>query len=168
MAQSNETGDSTVNAINSIADLLATPLSPNWTIEELAEQLLEIIAARTHQNVDDVEALVLDGDTVADLQSRRLLRPLLACLALKSAAEYGTNVSLFSGYLCFKRTGPTGPVWIAGEFDNRPGSVRVTFRRFDRPPQEPQSGSSRATTLNGGVRHDSPNASTGVVTPQDG
>jgi hypothetical protein len=119
----------------SITELLAAPLTPAWTIEGLAEQLLRAIAARQPQTVGEVQELELDADATTDRQSRRLLRPLLACLATKSAAEAGIPANLFTGRLCFQRPGPTGTVWITAEFDNRPGSVRVAFRRTDCPPQ---------------------------------
>jgi ATP-dependent Zn protease len=62
---------------------------------------------------------------------------LLACLATKSAAEAGTPPNLYGGQLSFKRIGPDGPVWIFGEFENKPGSVRIAFRRFSLNMQEP-------------------------------
>jgi hypothetical protein len=136
-----------VNADISITDLLAAPLSPDWTIEGLAEQLLGAIAIRRPPAGDQVQELVFDADAVPDRQSRRLLRPLLACLATKSAAEAGTAANLFNGCLCFKRPGPAGPVWITGQFENRPGAVRVAFRRSDSPPENPE-----ATTVQSPVR----------------
>jgi hypothetical protein len=128
MAQSHQTGNPLVTAKKSITDLLAAPLSPDWTVEGLAEQLLGAIAVSPPEAVGEVQALVLVADATTDRQSRRMLRPLLACLATKSAAEAGTPVNLFTGHLCFKRPGPAGPVWITGEFENRPGAVRVAFR----------------------------------------
>jgi hypothetical protein len=119
-----------------IAELLAAPLGADWTIEGLAEHLLGTIAARQPQAVGEAPALVLDADAITDRQSRRLLRPLLACLVTKSAAESGTPVNLFTGRLCFKRPGPVGPVWITGEFENRPGVVRVAFLRSDQGQSE--------------------------------
>ncbi len=147
MAQSHETGDPPVNADISLTDLLAAPLSPDWTIEGLAEQLLGAIAFHQTQVGGQVQELVLDADAVTDRQSRRLLRPLLACLAAKSAAEAGTAVNVFTGRLWFKRPGPAGPVWITGQFENRPGSVRVAFRRSDSPPESP-----KPTTVRSPVR----------------
>jgi hypothetical protein len=138
MAQSHETGNSIVNAGISISDLLAVPLGPDWTIEGLAEQLLDAIAVHRPEVVGEVQEFVLDAGAVTDSQSRRVLRPLLACLATKSAAEAGTPVNLFGGPLCFKRSSPTGPVWITGQFDNRPGAVRVAFRRSDSAPESPK------------------------------
>jgi hypothetical protein len=132
MAQSRETGNPTVTADNPITDLLAAPLSPDWTVEGLAEQLLAVIAA---QGTADVQEFVLDADATTDRQSRRVLRPLLACLATKSAAEGGTPANLYGGCLSFQRPGPKGPVWILGQFENAPGTVRVAFRRSSSPPQ---------------------------------
>jgi hypothetical protein len=125
-----------VNADFSITDLLAAPLRPDWTIEGLAEQLLGAIAFRQPQAGGQVQELVLEGDALTDRQARRLLRPLLACLASKSAAETGTAINLFTGRLSFQRPGPGGPVWITGQFENRPGAVRVALRRSDSPPRE--------------------------------
>jgi len=122
----------TATADNPIADLLAAPLSPGWTVEGLAEQVLGAIAARRSE---DGQEFVLDMDTAADRQSRRILRPLLACLATKSAAEAGTPVNLYGGRLSFQRSGPDGPVWIIGQVENRSGTVRVAFRRSPSPPQ---------------------------------
>jgi hypothetical protein len=100
-------------------------LSPDWTIEGLAEQLLCTITSQPEGAKD----LLLDAAAATDRYSQRVLRPLLACLATKSAAEAGTPPNLYGGQLCFKRNGPDGPVWILGEFENKPGSVRVAFRR---------------------------------------
>jgi hypothetical protein len=121
---------------NPIIDLLAAPLSSDWTVEALAEQLLGTIAA---QRAGELKEIVLDPDMATDRQSYRLLRPLLACLATKSAAEAGTSSNLYGGRLSFKRPGPDGPVWILGQFENRPGMVRVTFRRSASPPENPET-----------------------------
>jgi len=131
MAHSPETGNPIVTANNPITDLLGAPLGPDWTMEGLAEQVLRTIAA---QPSEEVQEFVLDGDATTDRQSSRLLRPLLACLATKSAAETGTATNLYSGHFSFRRSGPKGPVWILGQFENRPGSVRVTLRRSSSPP----------------------------------
>ncbi len=87
------------------------------------------------------------GGAAADRPSQRILRPLLACLAAKSAAEAGTSPNLYGGNLSFRRPGPEGPVWIIGQFENKPGSVRATFRRSAAPPEQPdgQSGTIGAT-----------------------
>jgi hypothetical protein len=123
-----------VTAENPIAELLAAPLSPDWSIEGLAEQVLGAIAARP----GDEQLFVFDAATAKDRQSQRMLRPLLACLATKSAAETGTSTNLYEGRLSFKRVGVEGPVWIQGEFENKPGSVRVVLRRST-SPQSPES-----------------------------
>lgn len=126
MAQSHETGNPIVTANNPITDLLAASLGPDWSVEGLAEQVIDAIAA---QRSEEAQEFIFDADATTDRQSRRLLRPLLACLATKSAAEAGTPANLYGGYFSFKRPGPKGPVWIVGQFENRPGSVRVTLRR---------------------------------------
>src|SRR5262249_6062655 len=105
----------------------------------LAEQIPGAIAARP---ASDGQEFVLDAETTADRQTRRILRPLLACLATKSAAEAGTPPELYGGRLAFKRPGPEGLVWILGQFDNRPGMVRVTLRKSVSPPEN-------AETVNG-------------------
>jgi hypothetical protein len=122
-----------VTAENPLTDLLSAPLSPDWTIEGLAEQLLCTIAS---QPKEAGKKLVLDSASAVDRQSQRVLRPLLACLATKSAAEAGTPPNLYGGQLCFKRIGPDGPVWIFGEFENKPGSVRIALRRSSLNMQE--------------------------------
>ena len=121
---------------NPITDLLAAPLSPDWTIEGLAEQLLCTIASQPKEGVKD---LLLDSAATTDRQSQRVLRPLLACLAAKSASEAGTPPNLYGGQLSFKRFGPDGPVWIMAEFENKPGCVRVEFHRTSSPPQNHES-----------------------------
>jgi len=128
-----------VTADNPIADLLAAPLGPDWTVDRLAEEVLCAIAAR---GPDEVQEIVLDAEATTDRQSRRVLRPLLACLATKSAAEAGTRPNLYGGHLFFQRPGNEGPVWILGQFENTPGTVRVAFRRSSSPPQnsEPTAG----------------------------
>ena len=116
---------------NPITYLLGAPLGPDWTVEGLAEQVLSAIAV---QRSEEGEEFVLDADASMDRQVRRLLRPLLACLATKSAAEASTPANLYGGHFTFKRPGPKGPVWIFGQFENRPGSVRVRLRRYSSPP----------------------------------
>jgi len=132
MAQSPETGNPTVTADNPITALLAAPLSPDWTVEGLAEKLLGAIAARRS---DETQEFVLDAETITDRQTRRILRPLLACLATKSAAEAGAPVNLYGGRLSFQRPGPDGLVSIIGQFENSSGVVRVAFRRSLSPSQ---------------------------------
>jgi len=132
MAHSLKTGNPTVTAVNSIAAVLGAPLNPDWTVEGLAEQLLGAIAAQAPG--DALESLVDAEDSELDRQSRRLLRPLLACLATKSAAEFGTQPSLYGGSLAFQRSGSDGPVWVLGEFENRPGNLRLALRRSAVPP----------------------------------
>jgi len=121
-----------VTADNSLSDLLSTPLSPDWTVDRLAEEVLCAIAAR---GSDDVQEFTIDAETTTDRQSRRLLRPLLACLAAKSAAEAGVSPNLYGGYVSFTRPSHRGPVWIVGEFENTPGKVCIAFRRSCSPPQ---------------------------------
>ena len=132
MAQTLQEGNPTVTAENPITDLLAAPLGPDWTIEGLAEQLLCTIAS---QPKEEAEKFLVDAAAAPDRQSQRVLRPLLACLATKSAAEAGTPPNLYGGQLSFKRIGPDGPVWILAEFENKPGNVRVEFHRTSSPPQ---------------------------------
>lgn len=121
-----------MTAHNPIADLLNAPPGPDWTVEGLAEELLSIIAARP---AEEAQEFVVEADTLSDRQSRRLLRPVLACLATKSAAEAGTPADLYGGPLTFQRPGPTGMVWVVGQFENRPGRVRLTLRRSSGPPR---------------------------------
>ncbi|MBY0515077.1 MAG: hypothetical protein K2P78_14385 [Gemmataceae bacterium] len=111
-----------------ITDLLNGPLDPDWTIEDLAEKVLSAVASRPPA-VADVAVVV---DDATDRQPRRLIRPLLAYLATKSAAESGAPVNLYGGRLCFERR---GPVWVLGEFENRPGAVRLALRRANSPPE---------------------------------
>jgi hypothetical protein len=150
MAQSHETGNPIVTGNNPITDVLGALLSPDWTMEELAEQVLGAIAA---QGSEEAQEFVLDADATADRQSRRLLRPLLACLATKSAAEAGTPVNLYGGQFSFKRLGPNGPVWILGQFENRPGNVRVTLRRYASPPPGEKEKRGRESILDEPHRH---------------
>jgi hypothetical protein len=132
MAQSPQTGNPTVTTNNLVADLLSAPLAPDWTIDRLAEEVLDAIVAR---GLGEPKEFVLDAQTTTDRQSRRMVRPLLACLASKSAAEAGTSANLYRGSLSFQRPGHEGPVWILGHFENSPGTVRVALRRSSSPPQ---------------------------------
>ena len=134
MAQSQEVGNSTVTA-DKLSDLLAAPLSPDWIIERLAEQLLCAIASQPKGETKNVQ---FDLSCAADRQSQRILRPLLAFLATKSATEAGTQPDLYGGQLCFKRNGPDGPVWILGEFENKPGTQRVELRQSFSAPVFPE------------------------------
>jgi hypothetical protein len=129
MAQSHQAGDPTVTPENLLTSLL---FAPDWTVDGLAEQILSAIAA---QPTPEGQEFVLDADATTNRQSHRILRPLLACLATKSAAETATSPNLYGGPLSFKRTGPEGAVWILGQFDNRPGMVRAFLRRSTSPPQ---------------------------------
>jgi hypothetical protein len=123
-----------VTSNNPITDVLGAPLGSDWSMEGLAEQMLGVIAA---QGSEKTHELVLDGAADTDRQTHRLLRPLLACLATKSAAEAGTPLNLYGGHFSFKRKGPDGPVWILGQFENRPGNVRITLHLSNSPPQSP-------------------------------
>ena len=111
-----------MSADNLLSGLLSAPLGADWTVEGLAEQILGAIAA---QGAPEGQEFVLDANAAADRQSQRILRPLLACLAAKSAAEAGTSPHLYGGSLSFRRPGPEGPVWIIGPFENKSGSVRA-------------------------------------------
>ena len=133
MAQSHESDHPIVTANNPIADLLRAPLGPGWTVEKLAEQLLGAIAA---QRSGEAHEFVLNADDTTDRQLRRLIRPLLACLATKSAAEAGMVANLYGGHLSFKRPSPQGPVWILGQFENRQGNVRIALRRSSSLPTD--------------------------------
>src|SRR5262249_45349514 len=92
------------------------------TVDTVAEQLLTAIA---NQPADEQHEFVLGADT--DRQASRLIRPLLACLATKS------KVNVFGGQFAFERQGHAGPVWIFGQFENRPSSVRVTLHCSNAP-----------------------------------
>jgi hypothetical protein len=144
-----------MTADNPITDLLAAPLGPDWTVEGLAEQLLRAIATLP---AEESQEFVLDPDATTDRQARRLLRPLLACLATKAAAEAGKTANLYGGHFSFQRPGPQGPVWIHGQFENRPGSVRVTMRRSSSPQSRPEGTPGVEAHLN----------STSAVLPEQG
>lgn len=165
MAEPHEAGDPIVTADNPLADLLSAPLRSDWTVEGLAEQVLATIASRRPDGAREIDEFVLDAETTTDRQSRRLLRPLLACLATKSAAEAGTPPDLYQGHLSFKRLGHEGPVWILGQFENRPGTVRVAFRRASSPPQSPEPTTAPVpVSADAGPRPDDP-ATTGPSGP---
>jgi hypothetical protein len=118
-----------VTTSTAIPDILSAPLDPDWTIEGLAEKVVGTVAAQPLTAQEFV--IVVDDST--DRQSRRLIRPLLAYLATKSARESGTPVNLYAGRLSFERHSPVGSGWIIGEFENRPGSVRLALRRSGSP-----------------------------------
>lgn len=142
-----------MTANNPISDVLGAPLRPGWTVEGLAEQVLGAIAA---QISGEPQEFVLEADSITDRQSCRLLRPLLACLATKSATEAGSPVNLYGGHFSFKRPGPNGPVWILGRFENSPGNVRVTLRRSSSPPENSEAKPGhRAALTDPGLRGDS-------------
>ena len=109
-----------------ITDILSAPLDPNWTMDGLAERVLNAIAALPTESEQE---FVIAVDDTTDRQVRRLIRPLLACLATKSASETGVPVNLYGGHFSFQRPGPAGPVWVIGDFENQPGCVRVALRR---------------------------------------
>ncbi len=146
MAQSHKAGDPTVTGDNPIRRLLSAPLGPGWTIEGLAE---EVLSAVVGQSTPDGREFILDADAVPERQAQRLLRPLLACLATKSAAEAGIPPDLYGGRLAFRRPGPDGPVWVVGQFDNRPGTARVALRRTAIPLPNASPHSERPATTAG-------------------
>jgi hypothetical protein len=127
MAQTYQASGDIVNTPNPILEVLAAPLTADWTIEVLAERILSVIAS---QPGIGPEEFTFDSSTAANRQSQRLIRPLLACLANMSAAEAGTSINIFGGNLSFQRTGPDGPVNITGQFENKQGNVRVELKRF--------------------------------------
>lgn len=124
---------------NLIIGMLSAPLGPDWTVDWLAEQVLAAIASQEPEDGRESDQLVLDADAISDRQSRRLIRPLLACLAQKSAAEEGTAPNLYEGRLTFKRQNRSGPVWVVGEFKNTPGRVFIALRRSNSPTHRHQS-----------------------------
>ena len=146
MAESQQTGNSTVIADNPIVELLSAPLGPDWTVERLAEEVLCAIATRC---ASDAQEFVLDAEVTADRQSRRIIRPLLACLANMSASESGTRPNLYGGRLSFQRPGHDGPVWILGQFENIPGTISLTLRRSSVPPPNAESTMGQAPGING-------------------
>lgn len=124
---------------NLITDLLSAPLGSGWTIERLAEQVILAIALHEPEGEQASVEFVLDAVTVTDRQSQRLMRPLVACLAQKSAAEEGTIPSLYEGCLTFQRQSRGAPVWVIGEFKNTPGKRYVILRRSKSPPPHRQA-----------------------------
>ena len=134
-----------MTADNPITDLLSAPLSPDWTVDRLAEQVLCAIAAR---GSEEAQEFVLDAEATTDRQSRRILRPLLACLATKSAAEAGTSPNLYEGRLCVpaarsRRTGvdsrPIREQARNGAYHLRRSFLPTTEFRTKRPSGGPPS-----------------------------
>jgi hypothetical protein len=120
-----------MSAHATFAELLAAPLDPDWTIESLAERVLTTISDQPPANGSGETEITFDAHKTVDRQACRLIRPLLAYLATKSASENNTPLNLFGGPLHFRRQGLRGPSCIVGEFENRPESVRIALRRFD-------------------------------------
>ena len=81
------TGDNPIN------ELLSAPLRLDWPIDRLAEEVLRAIAVR---GSEEAQKLTLDAEATSDRQSRRLLRPLLACLATKSRRICGREIGASS------------------------------------------------------------------------
>ncbi len=164
MAQPLETGNPIVTANNPITDLLSAPLGPDWTVEGLAEQVLGAIAA---QRSAEGQEFLVDADATSDRQSRRLLRPLVACLATKSAAEAGTPADLYGGSVAFKRQSPQGTVWILGQFENRPGNVRVRLRWSSLPPESPEVRPGQPTVLTDAASRGDPSPPSKLLQPAE-
>ena len=101
---------------NLIANVLKAPLPADWTIEGLAEKLLDSIA-----NQASAESHSFALDEFSEPQVRRLIRPLLAHLARKSE----NAPSIYGGVLSFVRP------QVRGEFVNRVGNVRLALRSRD-------------------------------------
>jgi hypothetical protein len=129
MAEVAEAGNPIVMAKNLIHDVLSSPLATDWTVEDLADRLLDAI---TSQAGTEVQEFILNAD--ADRQMQRLVRPLLACLAVRSNSETGTAVNVYGGRLQFKpRSVGSSTVWIAGEFENQPGNVYLKLHCASAP-----------------------------------
>jgi hypothetical protein len=111
---------------NIIADVLGATLTEGWTLEGLAERLLDAAAS-----LPEGQELKFEVDDSTDRQTRRLIRPLLAFLANKFDAETGTHVNSYGGQVVFERP---GPIWISVEFENRPGRVSLAMRRSNTLP----------------------------------
>ena len=54
-------------------------------------------------------------------------------------------LNIYGGDLLFKRLCPDGTVWILGQFENRPGKVRVAFQRSFSEPQNSELKNGRLT-----------------------
>ena len=134
MAKPHQTNNLTVTCNNLISELISAPPGPGWTLDSLAEEVLCAIAAR---GAEESQEFTLDLLETSDSQSRRLLRPLLACLATKSAAETSQAPNPYKGRLQFQRPSNAGPVWILGQFENTPGKVCITLRRSSLLPPNP-------------------------------
>lgn len=134
-------------AKNPIADVLSAPLEPGWTIERLAEQVVSAITSHELEPGQAAVEFVLDADAITDRQSQRLMRPLVVCLAQKSAAEDGMTPCLYEGCLAFKRQTRGGPVWVVGEFKNTPGKVSVTLRLSDSRRRDQQEVARQVTVV---------------------
>lgn len=143
-----KTGDPIVSANNTVLDLLAAPLAPGWTIEGLAEQVLSAVASVSPGEAVD---LTFRHDANADPQIQRLIRPLLACLAAKSATETGQFTNLYTGQIALRRQGSTGPVWILGHFENQQGRVRLSLRRSISAPEWSEPGPAQLKPANDAV-----------------
>ncbi len=122
---------------HAVTELLSTPLSPSWTIEGLAESLLDLFS---HYETE----ISFDAQSLTDRQSQRVIRPLLAHLAVRSATEANTTPNLYEGTLTFQRTTNEGIFWITGEFENKQGSACFTLRRSNTAPIEIDSGKTPA------------------------
>jgi hypothetical protein len=164
MAQSHEMGNPIVTADNPLIDLLGwARLVQIGRSNARRSNCSPPIATHRSEAVE----FVLDADAPIDRQSRRLLRPLLACLATISTAEAGTPPHLYGGQLSFKRPDPEGRVWILGQFDNRPGTVRVAFRRAGAPPEALDPGTAQCSVPTAGSRPDAPQPKTSTPMPAD-
>ena len=65
-ASHNQKSNPIVSANNLITELLGAPLHPDWTVERLAEKVLDAIAVR---HTGEGEEFVLEADTAPDCQS---------------------------------------------------------------------------------------------------
>src|SRR6266481_5183939 len=92
---------------NPIAKLLAAPLPPDWSVERLADQLLQVIAKR-FESKRRRSPISININDLEDRQSKRLLRPLLAYLATRAAKKGDQPANVFGGVLLLERKGPKG------------------------------------------------------------
>jgi hypothetical protein len=132
LKQAVQASDPIVTSSHLLIELLGAPLGPGG-IQGLAQKVLSTI----YENKAAEQEFILDASGATNPRARKLIRPLIACLAKMSAEQAGVPVSLYGGHISFKRNGPEGWFDILGDFENTHARARATFRADPAPKSEP-------------------------------
>lgn len=138
MADTHETGRSTVTAADAVRDLFARLPLPNKDLIWLADELIGIaqhvgsLSLQIERDDSGTRSLVCRSAPPLTIGGRGpvyLFRPLLARLAVLGADETGTEPQPYGGRFALTRSSRTGPVRLEIAFTNTPAAQQLTIDR---------------------------------------